>query len=455
MKKEKTIEFWDNYHAEEEIQQQSQIKVHTDQKQAGLSEVPWRGRSDSSSSSSSKEWILRDSPVLLKILRSTLNSIPEGSLLISALAKASIIHEGEGKEEELQQEETPIPRSSRRILEIGCGTSRLSRSFLEYLRYHANNNNNNNDEEKGPIVDFHVTATDASEVCLHINRARDCTFSPLLVSDHQRHDDSQQEPFMTSNSNNRIKDTLDYKVLDITKDNYNYNKSSSITTDDIRHSINASLLPLAQQDMILDKGCLDTLLFRHSTRDNSNITNNYSTQLHSHSRSQYPPVVTNLLNNVHSMLRPNGGIYLLITPRSKLKPVRDFQGFCSVRIQKISSSHVATAIDKTLSSNDCDYNTMEMGDLQHTTTTNNNNNKLQQKQCAYIYTCIRNDKYQICKHSPYVNNYNTATTLPPENDTCPKCHLSFFNFRSGENVIGKGSQSWIRRWKGHCLHCTG
>ena len=50
MKKEKAIEFWDDFHAEEEIQQQSQITVHTDQKQAQLSEVPWRGCSDSNSS---------------------------------------------------------------------------------------------------------------------------------------------------------------------------------------------------------------------------------------------------------------------------------------------------------------------------------------------------------------------------------------------------------------------
>ena len=134
-----------------------------------------------------------------------------------------------------------------------------------------------------------------------------------MVSNHQRHDDNQQELFMTSNSNNKIKDTLDYKVLDITKDNYSYNTSNSITTNDTCHSINANLLPLAQQDMILDKGCLDTLLFRCSTRDNPNITNNYSTQLHSHSQSQYPSVVTNLLNNIHSILRPNGGIYLPVS----------------------------------------------------------------------------------------------------------------------------------------------
>ena len=49
--------------------------------------------------------------------------------------------------------------------------------------------------------------------------------------------------------------------------------------------------------------------------------------------------------------------------------------------------------------------------------------------------------------------YTIETIVPDDNDTCPKCLISFFNFRSGENLIGRGKYYWYRSWKGHCQHC--
>ena len=69
---------------------------------------------------------------------------------------------------------------------------------------------------------------------------------------------------------------------------------------------------------------------------------------------------------------------------------------------------------------------------------------------AYIYTCTRNDSYR-----PYIDEpYDTDVSMPQDDDTCPTCNLTFFNFRNGEGLGFKGALVWMRRWKGHCVHCT-
>jgi len=452
---ERAIKFWDEYH----YANADEPYNHNDKKESQWFASPRNERAESETSSDttnfktsrdvesesesrrSKEWILRDSPVLLQRIHSTLNSIPASTVSASVTAK----------------DET-IPR---RILEIGCGTSRLSRSVLEYLRYRANisiqqssihhSTNTTDSTAAASAVSFRIIATDVSEVCLRFNRIRDKNFLTLLSHQHheQQQQQQQQSPHTTTCllTTNKNSDVLHYQILDITKDNTNPSTTIGNTQS---HPVD---LP-KQQDMILDKGCLDTLLFRRSTRHSnnntlhSNIHNSNITHLHS-------PIVTNLLNNVHSMLKPNGGVYFLITPRSKLKSIRDFKGFSSVIVHKIGQLPIngTTRID--------DGNlTMEMGQLEHSNTQQqpHHHNKQHEtntsQQCAYIYTCIRNDKYQIGKQAPYADKYR-VTVLPQEDETCLKCGVSFLNFRLGEDMLGRGQAYWIRRWRGHSVHCAG
>lgn len=419
---ERAIEFWDNYHTQQQYEDQQQITPISSDIRPSPEFSTGIGSSNSSISTAtnhgaeteggsiarrSKEWILRDSPLLLKSIHSVLNSIATFTGSSTTEIKRA-----------------PIIENQQHILEIGCGTSRLSRSVLEYVR------SIDNTKQSSSPLSYHIIASDVSEVCLRMNRIRDRNF-PSLLNQQQQTQNNQQNDRDSANKTT-LKDTLKYIALDITKDNceFNHHYNESTSTDCVR-TIELPKL----HDMVLDKGCLDTLLFRRSTCHEHNST-------HSHS-----PLVTNLLNNVHSILKPNGGVYFLITPRSKLKSVRDFSGFRSVTIEQLSHDKGDTKIEQ-------DNNPgIEMGDLE-LTHTNMHRNTPESQQCAYIYTCIRNDRYQIEKHSPYIDKYGIAK-LPLDDDICLKCGISFIKFRSGENVQGRGRAFWSRRWRGHGLHCTG
>jgi len=259
-----------------------------------------------------------------------------------------------------------------------------------------------------------------------------------------------------------------------------------------------SLSTFQTQHLILDKGCLDTLFFRSKTYVKKQ-------------NSLHPPIITNLLHNIHQMLQPEGsqtnnetvgssgegcndttntnisGVYFLITPRPKIKAIRDFNGF-QKPIQRIRIDH--GLLEKSTSTNSATRASEEnhrhkLGRLVQrgqshipNKQTASNSSRSQLKSSlkptssppVYIFLCTRNDNYTIGKdpvysyspangtHSALTPTTNTIpktpTTIPPnDRTTCPKCHMSFLEFRRGKPLQGKGIVSWVRRWNGHCTHC--
>lgn len=259
------------------------------------------------------------------------------------------------------------PKKNVHLLEIGCGVSQLSISLLRRLllcRQGAN------------VYDriYNVVATDVSSVCIDRNRERDTLYVSLIRKEGH---------------------SFRYEVLDV----LNYDASSP-------HN--------QQYDMILDKGTLDTFLFRSKRTNKGSAT--------------HPPLLTPLLNNIHRWLRcGHEAKYLIITPRAKIKSMRDFNGFASVRRIKLDIA--------TLSGNVI----LVKG---------NSENSKQSKSEVYLYVCIKNDIYYPEHDAPYRENGNTK-----DESLCSKCGISFKEFLGKVDSKDHGEVVCERRWKNHCVHC--
>lgn len=157
-------------------------------------------------------------------------------------------------------------------LEIGCGVSKLSRCLLQRLKQKRAGTND--------LVSYRFVATDISEVCIDQCSLRDSQFISSL--------------------NETNKDTLKYETLDI------------LTSK-----------PTRQYHVILDKGTLDTFLFRSKrTKKGSEL---------------YPSLLLPLLNNIHAWLK-SGGKYIIISPRGRIKAVRDYIGFNNINVFPLMST---------------------------------------------------------------------------------------------------------------------
>ena len=147
--------------------------------------------------------------------------------------------------------------------------------------------------------------------------------------------------------------------------------------------------------------------------------------------SIHPPLLTPLLNNIHRWLLPGcGSKYIIISPRSKIKSVRDFKGFASVRRTKVDTA--------TLDGNDV------------VLVKSNNKEAARSKSEVYLYECIKNDKYKPDVDEPYSSMGCNSNS---DDETCGKCGLSFKEFRGNVDVLDQGEAVWARRWKNHCAHC--
>ena len=261
------------------------------------------------------------------------------------------------------------------VLEIGCGVSQLSISLLR--RVLLKKKESASELLEHPPHAF--VATDVSPVCIEHNITRDGTFISTLLP---KNDGSLRYEFL---------DVLNEQVL----------ASSSIR----------------KYNVILDKGTLDTFLFRSKrTKKGSSI---------------HPPLLTPLLNNIHRWLLPGcGSKYIIISPRSKIKSVRDFKGFASVRRTKVDTA--------TLDGNDV------------VLVKSNNKEAARSKSEVYLYECIKNDKYKPDVDEPYSSMGCNSNS---DDETCGKCGLSFKEFRGNVDVLDQGEAVWARRWKNHCAHC--
>lgn len=293
MQNERTLEFWDTYHKENEA----------------------------------KEWILQPSTDLLEVLRTHCNF--------------------------QRNEDSP---SSNLLLEIGCGTSTLARDFWKHLIHKSQEDQRN----------FFMIATDVSPACIQSNMDRDA----LLLEPTDGH-------------------TLEYRMLNVINP----------STKEEEESLSCNV--------ILDKGCLDTFLFRSRNRGGSNTS--------------YGSILQSLLDNVWKWMKDDG-VYLLVSPRAKVKAVRDYSGFRSVERHPLP--------------------TISRGDL-----VGKKNDTP-----GYVYVCRKNTDYVIGK-SPAFAGVLDKKEVPSDMAQCPKCGITFVDLRMGEAVDGRGATYWSRQWKGHCLHC--
>lgn len=255
------------------------------------------------------------------------------------------------------------------LLEIGCGVSQLSISLLHRLLLCR----------QGTYAHdriYNVVATDVSSVCIDRNRERDT----VCVS-----------------SIRKVGHSFSYEVLDV----LSYDASSP-------HN--------QQYDMILDKGTLDTFLFRSKRTNKGSAT--------------HPPLLTPLLNNIHRWLRCGyDAKYLIITPRAKIKSIRDFNGFASVRRIKLDTAKLSGSV------------VLVKG---------NSENSKQCKSEVYLYVCIKNDSYHPDHDAPYhtIRNGNTK-----DESLCSTCGISFQEFLGKVDSKDHGEVVCERRWKNHCVHC--
>lgn len=154
-------------------------------------------------------------------------------------------------------------------------------------------------------------------------------------------------------------------------------------------------------DVVIDKGCLDTFAFRGRRRGGN---------------AAYSDLLRRVLENVWRWMGEDG-VYLLISPRARVRAVRDFQGFSSVTRHK-----VANAVNLV--------------------------GKLDGTSCAYVYVCHKNNSYVVGGATPF-----GSEELPAKDAKCNKCGITFSQFQGGKAADGVGAASLSRQWKGHCIHC--
>jgi hypothetical protein len=269
------------------------------------------------------------------------------------------------------------------VLEIGCGVSELSCSLLEILVQQRAADDLQN-------LSYGFVSTDVSPVCIDHNQKRDDAFISLLDTSNGN---SSDDPTSVRT------DSLRYEVLDVLV--------KSETTQ--------------QYDVILDKGTLDTFLFR------SKRTSKCS--------ERYPPLLLPILNNIHQWLRLGGkSKYIIISPRAKIKAVRDYIGFASVRRIKLDVSKLGgTLLLESNVKNNSDIDNLSRGYI-------------------FIYECTRNDDYKSDVDTPFRSESDQTVDDP---SICPKCQHNFKAFRGSIETCDQGVITWIRRWKNHIVHCKG
>ncbi|OEU13044.1 hypothetical protein FRACYDRAFT_190508 [Fragilariopsis cylindrus CCMP1102] len=275
-----------------------------------------------------------------------------------------------------------------KLLEIGCGTSTLVRDMkihIENTYYY-------------PRIINKVIAcgTDVSQVCIDVNQERD---------GHNSGD-------------------LWYEVLNCLEDNNGNDNGEQLSSSSFHHRGN--------WDLIIDKGCLDTFMFRSKKQGTNRI---------------YPESVRKLLDNIHVVRNRRVGCYIFISPRSKVKAVRDYAGFSSVRRYPLPGNYRAELEGK-------------KNNINNKSNNNNNENNNNITTPGYLFVCTKNINYKVGIEEPFPTAAATDHHGGDQNERlnddtkCPKCGISFLEFRKGEGVEFRGNKFWTRTFKGHCIHCN-
>ena len=295
------------------------------------------------------------------------------------------------------------------MLEIGCGTSQLSKEIYLQLK------------REGRFV-----ITDISPICIQSNQQRDIQ----LIQE--------------SNGD------FEYQILDVTKSSLSSTTTTtSASPSSPSPSSTSSFFDNESFHIILDKGCLDTLLFRSERRIHELL-------------------VTNLLNSVHAwMIR----YYVVITPRPKIKVLRDFQGFCHVQ-RFVIHDDLGDLEGRNCNDDDTDDVVDEKdnglldpendncnNDKSNGSTTSSSFSSSSQKKEVYMFVCTKNNQYHPAAAGvgktttnnnilpAFIDGYDKGANQDIET-SCQSCDLLFTNFGMHFPMAKR-----IRQWKGHRLHC--
>jgi hypothetical protein len=349
MQKSSTLEFWDEFYVKSK-EKASPERIRSGQgihdastaepDHDGNTVAPNKTTDDTlpPESRSSTEWILQPTDTLLDLLCSL--------IIHPASGKSAIV--GEGR----------IP--SLRFLEIGAGTSHLSRQLFRHLIEIRQELGSGCDRPPSTVS---ALVTDVSSVCIQQNRKRDSDFL-----------DEAKGSFL-------------YDTLNI----------ATAPPDEL----------CASFDFILDKGCLDTFLFRTRHRGGR--------------RKEI--LMKTVLDNLYEMLKAEDHSCLLIlSPRSNARSLREHSGFdCHRR--------------------ELDRSVFALGDL--------DGDKMQSRDALYLYVCRKRPDYDPSQTAP------EPMYELPDDDACPTCSKTFRSFRGGHHRLeNRGRHVWYREWTGHKAHCT-
>ena len=153
-----------------------------------------------------------------------------------------------------------------------------------------------------------------------------------------------------------------------------------------------------------------------------------------------------------------GGVYILISPRRKIKAVRDYGGFISVEKHVIESDTPCILERKNSSATADDASGGGRG-----------GGSSQQSTC-YMYVCRKNHNYKVGVSDPFPrasiskrndgsinDNYDdydandvAGSTIPSDDDVCPRCGVTFGSIRKGRDMKKTAMK---RLWNGHRKHC--
>jgi hypothetical protein len=389
-------------------------------------------------------------------------------------------------------ERTSIVGPTVKVLEIGCGTSTMSRDF--YLHCIKEEQSRH---RPTPLL---VRATDGSQVCIDQCLQRDNEFV-------RRTDATTRTGMTTATTATTSRDNSDRHTTSVSppKRQYTEEEEEEDEEDDDDEEdreesgsegegggLEYEVLNIAQPptsddeygvwDAIIDKGCLDTFFFRSRNRGGGSggggCDERSSTISAAAYKRTYPHDVRTVLDNIWLRLtnvdksdnddgggnggRTGGGvgIYMLISPRRKIKAIRDYAGFVSVE-KHVIKSNTPCVLERKIS------------DAVRT-----------QQSTSYLYVCRKNHNYRAGESDPFLRVAATATattsnntanednsrdrtnstdcasaipTAPSDEEFCPQCGKSFGSIRNGEdvNLSRGGIPYWNRLWNGHQKHCKG
>eukprot|EP00797_Seminavis_robusta_P009445 Sro1683_g290910.1 n/a (307) ;mRNA; r:6289-7209 len=291
------------------------------------------------------------------------------------------------------------------VLEIGCGTSTLSRDFWRVCRQEST---------KRDLSSVSVCATDVSSVCIEQNQQRD-------QEDIQR----EQQPMMDYLDAS----ILEYRVLNIAEPLFPHKNNG----DDDNHpngpDNSKSTVQPKSFDMIIDKGCLDTFAFRTRQRgDQKNV------------------LVQSVLDNVFDLLKDGDndnntepGVYVSISPRAKFRALQKYPGFSKVQRIPLGVGKVKAELMESNAHSNNSHGQDSPDDSK------------KERETLYMYVCTKQPNF----HPQQGHQRNQLAMVPEDSEACPVCGVKFHEFRKGEDINGRGGKFWTRIFRGHTRHCKG